>query len=183
MRRPASIVRHSVVQIHSSLLTLTLCSLVITAMVCNVTEYFLHVVIAQFMCHIHLAYGPWNEVKRFLIVVLTTVTRCFASAHCWLCIWKQCTLHLSFESALFCVASINYACEWYSDLMDGFLFYSEWELRVWFSPDRKSFNTFLLYGKLMCYFRKNVYSELKHTASFGTWRVRHFLNIWCSDLT
>ena len=138
MRRPACIVRHSVVQIHSSLLALTLCSLVITTLVYNVTEYFLHVVIAQYMCHIYLASVPWNEVKRFLIVVLTTVTRYFASAHCWFCIWKQCNLHLSFESALFCIASINYACEWYSNVMDGFLFCSEWELRVWFPPDRKS---------------------------------------------
>jgi len=58
MRRPACIVRHSVVQIHSSLLALTLCSLVITTLVYNVTEYFLHVVIAQYMCHIYLASVP-----------------------------------------------------------------------------------------------------------------------------
>ena len=165
------------VQINSSLLTL--CSSLITTLLYNVTEYFLHVSVAQFICVIftsHLVLElKWNISRlsywRPLLVALPVRTAVSVYGNSVTCTCRS-------KVRYFCAANINDACGWYSDVMGGFLLCSEWELRVWFPPDREFFNTFLFYGKLMSYFRENVDSELKRTASFGTWRVRHFLNIW-----
>jgi hypothetical protein len=171
------------IQINSSLLTLTfLRSSVITALIYNVTEYLLHVAVAQFFCVILISHlvlemkwsVSWLSYWRPLLVVLPVRTAGSVYGNSVTCTYRL-------KVHYFCVANVNDAGECYSDVLDGFLFCSEWELRVWYSPDRKSFITFLLCGTLMYYFRENVDSELKSTASFGTWRVRHFLNICCSD--
>jgi hypothetical protein len=177
MRCPACIVRHSVIQIYSSLLTLTLCSSVTTTLVYNVTEYIHHVVIAQFICVIFISHLvlelKWNlSWLSYWWPLLVALPVCTADS-----VYGNSVTCTCLKLHYFWVANINDACEWYSDVMGGFLFCSEWKLQVWFPPDRKSFNTFLLYGKLMCYFQENMGSELKRTASFGTWRVRHFLNM------